>query len=102
MKVFIKEGVMNRGMIMLIFAAALAGCSVGQEKAELYLDNPEYIIKDHDFSDYKDKLDKLESSYLAKEMTYAEYLEKKEDLDKMYDKSVKDRNQKISNDFINQ
>ena len=93
---------MNKGTMLVILAAVLTGCSVGQEKAEMYLDNPEYIIKDRDFSDYKDKLDTLERSYLAKEITYAEYLEKKESMDKMYDKSVRDRNQKISNDFIHQ
>lgn len=65
---------------VLLFAA---GCS--------YLDDPKTILKDPHYGAYQEKLNTLESSYLKNEMTYAEYLEKKKEIDDMYGKEVKDR-----------
>ena len=79
--------------IMLMFV--LVGCSVGKEKLETYIDEPENIIKDPHFTSYKEKLDALESEYLKKKITYAEYLDRKKELDDTYAKEVKERSEKI-------
>ena len=73
---------MNKMMlgIMLVLAA---GCS--------YLDEPEKILKDQHYVAYQEKLSTLEIFYLKNEMTYAQYLEKKKEIDDMYGKQVKDR-----------
>ena len=89
---------MNKMGWVCLFTFLLMGCSIGREKAEMYMDNPEYIIKDPEFSDYQEKLDTLERSYLSKEITYAEYLEKKEALEKGYDTTIKKREKIISPD----
>lgn len=73
---------MNKMILGVIFLLA-AGCS--------YLDDPKKILKDQHYVAYQEKLNTLESSYLKNEMTYAEYLEKKKDIDDMYTKEVQDR-----------
>ena len=87
---------MEKSLIILVLACAVAGCSAAQEKVEMYKDNPEYLVKDPEFADFKTNLDRLERSYLAKEITYAEYLEKKEELDKKYNTNVKKRDDIMS------
>ena len=54
------------------------------------------IIKDPHFADYQKKLDKLESQYLNKEISYADYVAKKEELDNVYTKEVQERDEIIS------
>lgn len=73
---------MNK-VILSIFLLLAAGCS--------YLDEPGKLLKDQHYVAYQEKLSALESSYLKNEMTYAEYLEKKKEIDDMYGKEVKDR-----------
>lgn len=82
-------------ILFAVFITILAGCSAGQEKLKTYLDEPQAILKDPHYADYKEKADTLESSYLKKEITYAEYLEKKKELDENYDKEVQERTDKI-------
>ena len=89
---------MKRNFLFFLILAGLTGCSVGQEKLETYLENPGTIIKDPHFAQYQQNLDSLESEYLAKKITYAEYLERKKELDEKYTKEVKERNEIISPD----
>ena len=79
------------GMLVLF----LAGCSTVQDKIETYTDEPENFVKDPHFGGYKTSLDDLESRYLKKEITYADYLEKKKELDEQYNKEVQERTEKI-------
>jgi len=67
------------------------GCSYGQN----YLKNPSSFIRDPHFTEYKNNRDDLESSYLSKEITYAEYIEQKEKIDEKYSKEVQERNSKV-------
>ena len=69
----------------------LFGCTYGQD----YLDNPVSFIRDPHFSEYKDNRDDLESSYLRKEITYAEYIEQKDKLDLTYTKEIQERDSVI-------
>ena len=73
---------MNKMIVGFVFLLA-AGCS--------YLYDPKTILQDPHYAAYQEKLETLESAYLNNEMTYAEYLEKKKDIDDMYGKEVRDR-----------
>jgi hypothetical protein len=77
---------MMKKSLVFIGALLLFGCSYGG-----YLENPEKIIRDPHFAEYKDKRDILESAYLRKEITYAEYIEQRDELDEKYDKEVQER-----------
>ncbi len=78
--------------LLLLCALVLFGCTYGQD----YLKNPTSFIRDPHFTEYKNTRDDLESSYLSKEITYAEYIEQKDKIDEKYSKEVQERNSKIS------
>ena len=86
---------MKKGSLILIFSLLLMGCSVGKEKLEFYVDNPNMLIEDPHFKGYEESLNQLESEYLSKKITYAEYLKKKKELDDQYDKEVQQRNEHV-------
>jgi len=77
--------------LLLLCALVLFGCSYGQD----YLKNPSSFIRDPHFTEYKNNRDELESSYLNKEITYAEYIEQKNKIDEQYSKEVQERNFKV-------
>ena len=83
---------MKKSLLLALGIMMIIGCSHSQE----YLDNPVSFIKDPHFSDYKDSRDDLESSYLRKEITYAEYMEQKGEVDNQYSREVQERDQIIS------
>lgn len=85
---------MIKKSLLLFCALVLAGCSYGQN----YLKNPEMLIRDPHFADYKEKRDDLERQYLRKEITYVEYVEGKDRLDEKYDREVQERTDIISQD----
>ena len=82
-------------IVIFMIVLFLGGCSATQERLTNYLDQPETILQDPHFADYKTKLDELESQYLHKKITYASYLEQKKELDDTYAKEVKERGDKI-------
>jgi len=82
---------MIKKSLALIIVLTIFGCSYGQN----YLENPELLIRDPHFAEYKDNRDDLESQYLRKEITYADYIEQRDQLDNIYDKEVKERNAKV-------
>ena len=61
-------------------------------KRQDYLKQPHSLIRDPHFTGYKQSRDELESSYLKKEITYAEYIEQKTEMDNKYTKEVQKRN----------
>jgi len=77
--------------LLMICMMMILGCTYGQD----YLDDPQSFIRDPHFADYKDHLNDLESSYLNKEISYAQYIEQKQRLDYKYEREVKERNSKI-------
>jgi len=77
--------------LLLLSTLVLFGCSYGQD----YLKNPSSFIRDPHFTDYKSNRDDLESAYLSKEITYAEYIEQKNKIDEQYSKEVQERNSKV-------
>lgn len=81
-----------KNIILFIFLLLILGCSAGREKLETYIEEPKYLIEDPHFAAYQGKRDALEHEYLGKKITYAEYLERKKELDDQYEKEVKERN----------
>ena len=82
---------MLKKYLVLMCVLTLVGCTYGQE----YLENPETILRDPHFTGYKQKRDDLEREYLHKDITYAEYIEKRDHLDNTYAREVQERNAKI-------
>ena len=82
---------MKRTVIVLMGLIFAAGCSYKGEDLNTYLENPSQIIKDPHFSHYQEKRDSLESQYLSKEISYADYVKQLEELDDQYSKEVQDR-----------
>ena len=77
--------------LLVLSMLVIFGCSYGQD----YLKNPTSFIRDPHFTEYKNNRDDLESSYLNKEITYAEYIEQKNKIDEQYSKEVQERNSKV-------
>ena len=85
---------MDRKILLAVLALALVGCA---DKIEGYLENPQTIVQDPHFGEYQQKLDDLEKKYLSRKITYAEYLEQKKGIDKIYTKEVQHREDIINN-----
>lgn len=79
-------------IVVLLFAFYLfAGCSYGTEKIKQYVDDPKSLLEDPLSVSHQQAMDDLESSYLRKKITYAEYLEKKKELEEDYTREVQKR-----------
>ncbi len=76
---------MKNTFFYLIMIASL-GCA---NQLQTIIESPEKFIEDPIFAEYKKNLDNLERSYLKKEITYADYLEKKKKLEEDYEKKIR-------------
>ena len=81
--------------LLFVLLTVFMGCEYGAEKVRTYIDEPQTLIQDPHFMGYQEKMDALESSYLRKEMTYAEYLEQKKQLEEDYSREVQKRRETI-------
>lgn len=84
--------------LVILAAVVLAGCQAGQEKLRTYADDPGYLLRDPHFAEYEQRLQGVERRYLSKEITYAEYLEQKQELDAGYSGEVRKRETIFSGD----
>jgi len=75
-------------MLLVVFCGVLVGCSYGMRD---YIDNPSTLLRDPLTYAHRQELNELERAYLRKEMTYAEYLEQKKQLEEDYDRKVQNR-----------
>ena len=73
---------------LLIFTI---GCQYSGPGLKGYLDDPSTILEDPLSVQHQDQLDDLESSYLKKEITYAEYVEQKQLLEDDFVRDVRKR-----------
>lgn len=76
---------MMKRLIVLLGLLVVMGCTYEQEYRE------GSFLRDPHFTAYKNNRDALESSYLKKEITYAEYIEQRDHLDDQYAKEVQKR-----------
>ena len=67
----------------------IVGCSAA--------DPVKNIIRDKEFATYSETLDQLESDYVQKKITYAEYLEKKQKVEDNYQQQIDSRRDIIQN-----
>jgi hypothetical protein len=91
------EGGDMKRFLMVIFALVIGGCSYGTEKIKGYVEDPKTILEDPVSVNHQQAMDDLESSYLQKKITYAEYLEKKKQLEDDYQKQAQGRQDIIEN-----
>lgn len=82
---------MMKKSLLLILVLTMLGCSYGQD----YLENPDTFIRDPHFAEYQRRRDHLEKIYLHKDITYAQYVEQKNQIDETYAREVQERNNKI-------
>jgi phage shock protein A len=89
-------GVMKR-FFAVIFILVVGGCSYGSEKIKGYMEDPKTILEDPLSVGHQQAMDDLESTYLQKKITYAEYLQKKKQLEDDYQKQAQGRQDIIEN-----
>ena len=75
-------------MTVVFMALFFFGCAYGGEQLET-------LVRDPHYAQYQEKLDALEKSYLHEQISYSEYIDKKKQLEDVYDKEVKEREDKI-------
>ena len=85
---------MMRFIGLFLLSLVLTGCA---DKLQGYLDDPGTLLQDPHFMEYQESLDRAESQYLRKEITYAEYLDRKNRLDEKYAQDVLERQNVIEN-----
>ncbi len=76
-------------MAVILSALFFFGCAYGGEQLETWVKDPHY-------THYREQLDTLEKSYLSEQISYSEYIDKKQQLEAQYDKEVKERENKIN------
>ena len=74
----------------------LIGCAYEGQNLNTLFSDPKSWVQDPHFTDYKNKRDDIESQYLKKELTYAQYLENLKELEDTYSQEVQERNEKIA------
>ncbi|MCB9747643.1 MAG: hypothetical protein H6755_04460 [Candidatus Omnitrophica bacterium] len=79
---------MKKYLLVVVLSFVLTGCA---EKLQGYIDQPESFFRDPHYDHYKNELEAIESAYLKKEMSYAQYLDKKQELENKYSKEVQER-----------
>ncbi len=68
-----------------------AGCHYGGRNPQGYLEDPATLLEDPLSVDHQQELDELERRYLHKEITYAEYVEQKQQLEDDFVRDVRKR-----------
>lgn len=82
-------------IIVLFLAVVVMGCAYEGQKISEYFKSPKTFIRDPHFVKYRDQRNALESEYLQKKISYAEYIQQRDALDENYAKDVQERDQKI-------
>ena len=85
-------------MKKILFYCLVVLCAGCAHSWETYVEDPKTLLEDPLTVNHQAALDDLESRYLHKEMTYAEYLDRKKRLEEDYAEKVQVRTDKIEND----
>ncbi len=71
--------------------AVFSGCSAGTERIKTFITDPPSLLQDPHYAQHQTAMNDLEKEYLHKQITYAEYLEKKKQLEEDYTREVQAR-----------
>jgi len=71
-------------MAAVLVCLVLAGCSYGKQHVESVLDNPPEILTDPQYTEYQQQAGEAESQYLKGEISYADYVARKQALEDRY------------------
>ena len=69
----------------------ILGCSYGGDKIQTIMDDPKTLLEDPLSVEHQQALDDLEKEYLHQNITYAEYLERKKQIEEDYARDVQKR-----------
>lgn len=86
---------MKKMLVVLVGVFVATGCSYEGQSIGSYFEHPTSIIKDPHYSKYQDEKDDLESAYLSKELSYADYVKETEELEDKYSQEVQERTEII-------
>lgn len=80
-----------KNILVVLLVVFFAGCAETSQRIDSIVDDPGTIFQDPDFAAYEQELNALEKQYLQKEITYAQYLEGRKQLEENYEREVKDQ-----------
>ena len=80
---------------LFLFILLFSGCAYEGPGLTQYLEDPSSIVKDPHFAEYQTNLDNLEHLYLTDQVTYADYVKQKTELEDTYTQEVNERNAKL-------
>ena len=83
--------IMKQCLLITALLICVVGCQYSGPGLKGYLDDPSTILEDPLSVQHQDQLDDLESSYLKKEISYAEYIEQKQRLENDFVRDVRKR-----------
>ena len=84
-------------IMVFCFIAFIVGCTYEGTKIGCYVKDPSTLLEDPLSVNHQQALDDLESSYLNKEITYAEYVKQKQQIEDDYQEKVQTRTKIIEN-----
>ena len=87
---------MNKIMVFC-FILFIVGCTYEGTRISTYVNKPRTLLQDPLSVNHQQALDDLENSYLHKEITYAEYVKQKQQLEDDYQGKVQARTEIVEN-----
>ena len=85
-----------KNIIFILLAFFIAGCSAQEGGLKNYIEEPRWFLKDPHYAAYQKKQDDLESEFLQRTITYAEYIQRREVLEETYEKEIQERSTKTA------
>ena len=83
-------------LLLMMCMIALAGCSsYGADQVRVFINDPPGLLKDQEYAQYRKDLNEAERQYLNKEITYAQYLEEKKDIENGYSQQIQERQESL-------
>jgi len=82
---------MMKFFILILSCLLVSACSYGEQRIQKVMDDPIELLKDPLTVEHKQAMTDLEQAYLNEDITYAEYLEQKKQLEEDYTRQVQKR-----------
>ncbi len=82
---------MKHWVMGVLIVVASSGCQYGQAGVGSLVENPPAILIDPSSKESQTRLDRVERRYLRGEITYAEYVDEKQEIERDYAREVSRR-----------